>query len=299
MKLSSLIDSALVFTRQNVATKEELLNLLIHESCRFESGLPISEAQARVVVNDRENLGNTVFPSGLAAPHGRIDGFNDLLIAVGIPEKPITGGLHPIRMMTLMLTGPGGSSLYLNSLAAFMELSRTPRFETLCAASSPQTFVSALADSGIEVARELSVKSVMFTAHITAHPNDTLKEAADIFYKNNTSYLPIVDDTGAFVGELTVLDLFAIGIPDYVSKLGSLKFLRSLEPFEALLIKEHSMRIKEVMKQPAWALSPDASVIEAVLQFVNTGNRYLPVLQSGKLLGVVRYMDILHKVLRA
>jgi CBS domain-containing protein len=125
-----------------------------------------------------------------------------------------------------------------------------------------------------------------------------VKDAADLFYKNRTSYLPVVTAAGP-PGELTVLDLFRIGMPDYASKIGSLKFLKSFEPFDTLLRDESTILLGTVMKKPSITIEEDAPVVEAILKFTQSNRRHIPVVKEGRIIGVVNYMDILQKVLRA
>jgi CBS domain-containing protein len=128
---------------------------------------------------------------------------------------------------------------------------------------------------------------------------NSVKDAADLFYKNRTSYLPVVDGRGVLLGELTVLDLFRIGMPDYASKIGSLKFLKSFEPFDTLLRDESTILLGTVMKKPSITIEEDAPVVEAILKFTQSNRRHIPVVKEGRIIGVVNYMDILQKVLRA
>jgi CBS domain-containing protein len=100
------------------------------------------------------------------------------------------------------------------------------------------------------------------------HTDNTVKDAADMFYKSHLGYLPVLDNRGLVVGELTVEDLFAIGIPDYAIKMENLKFLTHFEPFEELLKNENSIRIRDVMKKPEIILEEESPVVEAVLKFI-------------------------------
>jgi CBS domain-containing protein len=164
---------------------------------------------------------------------------------------------------------------------------------------NPQGFIQIIKDRAIEVTEELLIGSVMQQQVLFLHPDNTLKETADMFYKNRISYLPVLDRLGNFVGELEVLDLFAIGIPDYALKLENLQFLRQFEPFEELLKKENIIQVQEVMKKVALTIEENAPVVEGIRQFVRSNRRVIPVVKNGKLTGIVSYMDILHKVLRA
>lgn len=300
MKLSSLIVPELVLLKRRGETKDALIDELIREIYHTRQKISIPELVVRKAVYDRESLGGTVLPSGLAVPHARLEGFDDILIAVGVPALPPQHDNTPIRMMILILTSQSASTLYLNTLAAFTKISMAPSFEKLREAANPQSFIQLLKDANIEVTQELRVSAIMHQSITALHPDNTLKDAADMFYKNRLSYLPILDSGGNFVGELTVLDLFAVGVPDYASKLGNLKFLNDFEPFEELLKKETTIPIRQVMKKPAITLEEDSSAIEAIVKFTKSNRRYIPVVKKdNQLAGVVSYMDILQKVLRA
>ncbi|MDR0561565.1 MAG: PTS sugar transporter subunit IIA [Spirochaetaceae bacterium] len=300
MKLSSLLNPELVRIKASGKTKDELIDELIREIYRTRQYILLSEQKVREAVLEREQLGGTVFPNGLATPHARLEGFSDLLIAVAIPAQPVQYENTVIRMMILILTSQGASTLYLNTLSAFAKLSKdAEQFDRLCAAASSQGFVQVIKDCNIDVMQTLLVGSIMHQNFMSLSPEHTIKEAADMFYKNRLSYLPVVDSAGEFAGELTVLDLFAVGIPDYALKLENLQFLRRLEPFEELLKKEHDIRVRQVMKPVTLTIKEDAPVVEGIMQFIRSNRRHIPVVKQGKLTGIVGYMDILHKVLRA
>lgn len=299
MRLSSLITPELVCVKKPFSGKDEIIDFLLKEIHRTHK-IAISPEKVREAVFDRERLGGTVFPGGIATPHARLEGFDDLIIAVCVPEVPAAHETAGIRMLVLMLTSKTGSTLYLNTLAAFIKLSQEPElFGNLCASAAPQEFINILKDSNVEVRKELQVRSIMSQTFPVLHPENTVKEAADLFYKEKTSYLPILDTEENFVGELTVLDLFRIGMPDYAAKIGSLKFLKSFEPFDLLLRQEDVILIRDVMKKSAVQLEEDSPVVEAILKFTQTNRRHIPVVRGGRLVGLVSYMNILHKVLRA
>jgi PTS system nitrogen regulatory IIA component len=300
MKLSSLLIPELVILKTSCKTKDELIDALIREIYRTRQPISLPEPYVRSAISDRENLGGTVFPTGLATPHARLENFQDLLIVIGVPVKPVVFEDIPIHIMALMLTSQSASPLYLNTLSAFIKLSQDTELVTrLCRSSNPQDFIQIIKDRHIEVTQELLVGSIMQQRFISLHPDNTIKEAADLFYKNHVSYLPVLDSQGTFVGELTVLDLFAVGIPDYAIKLENLQFLRRFEPFEELLKNENRIKVQQVMKQVTLTIEEHAPVVEGIMQFVRSNRRYIPVVKQGKLTGVVSYMDILHKVLRA
>ncbi|GHV80094.1 hypothetical protein AGMMS49944_18850 [Spirochaetia bacterium] len=301
MKLSSLIHPDLVLLKRPGRTRDELLDEMIRELYRPGKRFPIPEKTLRDVIADRENLGGTLLPSGLAIPHARLEDFDDFIIVIGIPTSPIQAEGEPAtHMMALMLTSLSASTQYLNTLAALAKISQGPLFPKLCGAVNPNAFIEILKGAKIEVTKKLTVASIMNTTLTVLHTDNTVKEAVDLFYKDRLGYLPILDRHGFFVGELTVVDLFSVGIPDYAIKLENLKFLSHFEPFEGLLKEENSVRIGDVMKKPEIVLDEDSPVVEAIVKFILCKRQHLPVVKHKKTLtGVVGYMDILHKVLRA
>jgi CBS domain-containing protein len=56
---------------------------------------------------------------------------------------------------------------------------------------------------------------------------------------------------------------------------------------------------RDVMEPPTNTFSRQTSVVEAVFTFTKTRKRCLPVVENHQLVGLVSYMDILTKVLRA
>jgi CBS domain-containing protein len=133
------------------------------------------------------------------------------------------------------------------------------------------------------------------------HPDNTVKDAIDTFYKYQTTYIPILDENDDFAGEVTVFDIFNLGIPHYVGKVGNLKFLKSFDTFEkTLLDQENVIKIREVMKKYTVSLEEDSPIIDAIVKITQGKRRNIPVVRDEKkLVGIVTITDIIHKVLRA
>jgi CBS domain-containing protein len=106
-----------------------------------------------------------------------------------------------------------------------------------------------------------------------------------------------VDATGKYIGEVNVLNLLKVGIPDFVMMLDDLSFLASYEPLENLLEKQDLLLVNDIMATDEKTLSPETSIIEAVFLMFTNKKRYLSVVKEGKLVGLVTAMDILTKVI--
>jgi PTS system nitrogen regulatory IIA component len=303
MQLASLIIPNLVFLRGKYGSKDEIIDDLVRRlfrSNRYKINYKAEEV--RNAIKERESLGGTLFPTGLCVPHARLENFDDILILICIPLDPVSCEGTGIRIMVLVLTGHETSTIYLNTLSAFVRISRDGDFfARLLASPTPQALIQLLRERNIEVKKEFLVESIMSRDFPVLHPDSTVKDAIDICYKHQTTYIPVLDEDENFAGEVTIFDVFNLGIPAYVEKVGNLKFLKSFDTFEkTLLDKENAIKIREVMKKHTLSLEEDSPIIDALVKITQGKRRNIPVVRDGKkLVGVVTIMDIIHKVLRA
>lgn len=300
MKLAHLLDPRLIFLGQEFSSLDEAISRAVAAAADVHRhSIHRDEALSRV--REREALGGTLLPTGVAIPHARLEEFEDLVIVPVVPRTAIGGGENatPIRMVWLLLTSKTGSSLYLNALAAIAAIAKNEDFlASLLRAENPLQFMGLLEDAGYEVKKGLHVEDIMSREVISVREDATLSELIDLMYAKKLRYVPVIDASEKLVGEIGVLDLIAAGLPDYASRLVNLDFLEELEPMEGLLAKESVIPVRAIMKVPTGVLEPSSSVFEAALRMTRSRKRHFPVAEGGKLVGVVSSMDILSKVLR-
>lgn len=299
MKLHNLLDERLLLLRQPVSDKAEAVaRLLDHMVRAYDFGRPpqhLSEAIAK-----REALGGTTFPSGLAVPHARLEGFEDVVIGVLSPESPFQDGPVKVSLVVMIFTAATKPSLYLNCLSAFTKMSKDPALlHALAGAAQAQSFISLVEAQNLLVRRPVLVEDVMSGPPISRPGHTSMKDILDLLQEHRHSYMPITDDAGHLLGEVRLLDLIEIGVPDYARHMTSLSFAPSLEAFEHLLEGESRFLAKDLMKKPAAVLSPEQPLLEAARLFLKTRERQLPVVRDGRLVGVLSHMDLLGKILRA
>lgn len=308
MKLSTLIDPHLVLLDADVDTMDGAVELGLKAICGlYPHEVKYDEVAERL--NERRKLGGICFPSGIAIPHARLPSFNDFIIAAIVPRRPIVSDescpdqscaeAPPIRIIWLILLSQGASMVYLNTIAKLMEASRNVAImASLIGAESPSQFIAVIDNAGYQVKKSLVVTDIMSTDVVSVIETATIKDVLDIIYTKKLHYVPVVDASGALVGELGVLDLLKAGIPDYAFRIGSLKFLAELEPMTELLQNEDTILVKSIMQKPLPIL-PSTSVVEVAFEMARGKKRHYAVVDEGRLIGVVSYMDIVFKVLRA
>ena len=298
MKLHNLLSEPLILLDRPVKTREEAIQVLIREvQARYPFPLPPEEIQR--AVNDREALGGTSFPTGIAVPHARLDFLDDIVVAVLRPSTPLPDPVAPIRLVVLMLTSQNKPAIYLNSLSSVLKFSqKTEAYEKALATNSPREFLDLVAAQDYNLVKVVTVEDILTEAPVTVKPNQTLAELIDLFHHRELSYAPVVDDEGRILGEVALGDVLKAGFPNFTAQVGNLKFLKTFEPFETLLHKEDTLLVKDLMKPVVFGCDLSAPVVEVCFEFLQKGRRHCPVLKGRQLVGVLSVMDILNKVIR-
>jgi CBS domain-containing protein len=111
--------------------------------------------------------------------------------------------------------------------------------------------------------------------------------------------VPVVNEGGRCVGIVTEADLVLadeqgdLHIPHYIELFGGVVFLEPLRRFEERLKKALASTVADLMSEDPVTIEPDASVAEAGRVIVRRGHNRLPVVEHGRLVGVVTRVDVL------
>ncbi len=299
MQLISLLDSKLIYFEEQNLTKDEVYKKLVSKICSFYK-LPDCGPNLYELIMKREAEATTVYPTGLAIPHIRMDDFNDTVIGICIPRKPIMDDGQAIKLIVLIITDNSSAKLYLNIVADLVRLSKnTEMFNQILHEKDGNDVFQILKHANIIVKEDLTIKDIMNSEPVTINENATLKQLGDLLSETNITIVPVVDNTGRFVGEVSILQFLKVGVPDYLMMMNNLNFLRSYEPFEHLFEQEEKVKVKDIMTKEEPSINPDASIIEAVFQMIQAKKRFFTITQGKKVVGIVTAMDIFRKVIRA
>lgn len=129
--------------------------------------------------------------------------------------------------------------------------------------------------------KTMRVKNRMTRAPITASTNTTYNEALRLMKNNNIHHLPVVNKKGDLVGIVTKSDMLEAE-PSRVSTL-------SIFEIAALLDK---VTMDQIMSHPVKAIGGDCSISEAAHFMLEEGIGCLPVMEEGKLVGIITDNDI-------
>lgn len=136
---------------------------------------------------------------------------------------------------------------------------------------------------------------------VTVTPGATLRTAALLLSHKRISGMPVVEEDGRVVGVLSEKDIVRV-----LQQRGGLVlpgglFDLLLEPSEArqkdMLTRCHRIldetEVKVAMTAPAQTILPTDSTVEAIRRMLSLHINRLPVVESGRLVGIVTRRDVL------
>jgi CBS domain-containing protein len=143
------------------------------------------------------------------------------------------------------------------------------------------------------------VRDIMDPDPATVHPDTPVEEVVALLRTHGLPGVPVVDAEGRCVGIVTEADLVLpddqgdLHIPHYINLFGGTVFLEPLGRFEERLRKAFASTAEDMMTRDPDMVTPDSSAKEAALLLHETGHNRLPVVEDGRLVGVVTRVDVL------
>jgi CBS domain-containing protein len=147
----------------------------------------------------------------------------------------------------------------------------------------------------------LKVKDIMTKDIISVTPNTEVVKAAKILLEKRINGLPVVDDSGKLVGILCQSDLIAqqksIPIPSLFTLLDGFMPLTIMKRIDKEVEKIAAIMVEQAMTPKPVTVDPDADIEDVARLMVDKNYHTIPVLDGGKVVGIVGKEDILKTLL--
>ena len=144
-----------------------------------------------------------------------------------------------------------------------------------------------------------TVREYMDDDPATVKPDTKAEDVARLLGEHELHGVPVVNEAGRAVGIVTENDLVLadeegdLHIPHYIELFGGLVFLESVKGFEKRLKKAVAATAKDMMTADPTTIDVDADVHEAGRVISSSGHNRLPVVEHGRLVGVITRADVL------
>jgi CBS domain-containing protein len=146
----------------------------------------------------------------------------------------------------------------------------------------------------------LTAKDIMTSEVITVRQNTTVKELAEILWKNKISGVPVLDDNDAVVSVVTESDLIdqtkKVHIPTMISLLDSVIFLESSKKTEEEIKKMSGNTVQDICSDDLISVTEETGLDEIATIMSEKNLHTLPVIQDNKLVGVIGKSDIIRSI---
>jgi CBS domain-containing protein len=150
----------------------------------------------------------------------------------------------------------------------------------------------------------LTVADIMDPDPVTVTPDDDVVTVVRLLRSHELPGVPVVNEGGRCVGIVTEADLVLsdeegdLHIPHYIELFGGVVFLEPLRRFEERLRKAAASRVADLMTPDPVTVGPEVGVHEAGRIIVEREHNRLPVVEHGRLVGVVTRVDVLEALTR-
>jgi CBS-domain-containing membrane protein len=147
----------------------------------------------------------------------------------------------------------------------------------------------------------LKVKDIMTREVITVTPDTEILKAAQLLLEKRINGLPVVDEAGQLVGLLCQSDLVAqqkkIPLPSLFTLLEGFVPLTSMKKIDREVEKIAAVTVGQAMTPDPVTVYPQTDIEEVAALMADKKYHTLPVIEDGRLVGIVGKEDVLRTLL--
>ncbi len=147
----------------------------------------------------------------------------------------------------------------------------------------------------------LKARDIMFRDVVCVSPETEITQAAKLLLERHLNGLPVLDQKGILVGIICQSDLIfqqkKIPIPSVFTLLDSLIPLSSSHQIEMEVKKIAAITVGQAMTPDPVFVGPETTIEDIATMMVRKKIHSLPVVENGKLVGIIGKEDILRTLI--
>ena len=147
----------------------------------------------------------------------------------------------------------------------------------------------------------MKVKDIMTREVISVTPDTEILKAARLLLEKRINGLPVVDEAGQLVGLLCQSDLVAqqkrIPLPSLFTLLEGFVPLTSMKRIDKEVEKIAAVTVSQAMTPDPVTVGPQTDIEEVAALMADKKYHTLPVIEDGRLVGIVGKEDVLRTLL--
>lgn len=148
----------------------------------------------------------------------------------------------------------------------------------------------------------LTARHVMQTRFYTLRPDTQISAAVQVFQRASQEQqtvlgMMVTDESGRLAGMLSMYDIFLLLRPKHIHIWGEMQDLEVDGILEAACQRAKSLRVGDIMTTEVITITPDTHLLLVIDIMIKKHVRRLPVLEDGKLLGIVYLSGVFNHLL--
>ncbi|MCD4813243.1 CBS domain-containing protein [bacterium] len=150
--------------------------------------------------------------------------------------------------------------------------------------------------------KKFKASDIMTKEIFSVQPDMTVKAVAQFFLQNNISGAPVLDDHAALVGIVTEGDVIfrdaTVHAPTMITLFDAIIYLEGTQKHEQELKKIIGGKVEDIMSKDVVTISPEADLQEMATIMHEKKKHLLPVVESGKVVGIVGKADMVRAIIQ-
>ena len=298
------INQSCIIPHLSAQTKQQVIRTLVDKifetdkNC-FEEDVTSEYIYSKVI--ERENIQTTGLGNGIAFPHARLQECTDLVMAVGISQSGIdfaSFDKRPCNIICLLVSPERKPYLILQMMAVLARFfADEQHIERIKKYSTGEDIAQLIKSSVPTATKTILARDLMKPPKKTALLDTSLEKATHMMHLYQLETLPVVNEENVFFGEISCLNVFAYGVPEFFRQLQTVSFIKHLDPFEKYFRVKHGLKVKDLYDRDVGTISPDTTLMEIIFEMTAKNRSHLFVIEDGKLIGVINRFSIIDRIL--
>ena len=310
MKLASYLDPKFVYLDLEYENIDDAIEYMVNEIGKHSPSVSGKELAITKTITTREHQLSTSIGHGVIVPHGKLENFDDFIIAAATLKNPISSQIglshqtDNTKLIILILTNINNFKYVLKTTSAFSKLFVTnpELLEKIKLSSSKAELISFIETAHIELIHSIVAEDIMDIGVIPATLDNSLELIGKRFIVEQLSGIPTVDKDGLFLGEITERELIELGLPKYTNFLPNVDFLTlgiTFDKYLENLENEKDGSIEEAFRtlDGGAIIDKNTPVMEICSIIAKKGISRIYVVENKKYLGMIRRSDIIRKII--
>lgn len=300
MKLYSLLNENHVLIGEPAASLADALSQLLKA---FGDALDGNDSKAILAtLLERERMHPTVLGDQVCLPHIRLERLDRFLVGLMVPEQPVAHpapGQGAVGMIFIILAPQNKNTMMLQTIAAIARLLQSKEMkQAIRGVKTPTRLLRLIEESGVDIKKNLVAADIMspVASHVVT-VDTVLARAVDVLVDAPDEGIPVLNEKGKLVGELTSRELLILGMPKYLDLIVNPAMLDNFEPFENFFQHENNMSVRELCRRDIVTVEPTTPVVHVTHLMMTKHKRRIYVVEDNELKGVIYRKSIVTRVL--